>query len=60
MATVMEPFAETESRLRPAISSYDAGFEHSLEHHLEVRRMVEEAHEEEQLAPMQLRGIRAA
>jgi hypothetical protein len=31
---------------RPLITSYDSGHEHSFEHYLEVRRIVEEAHEE--------------
>jgi len=58
MATALESYVETESRFRPALTSYDTGYEHSLEHHLEVRRMVEEA-AEEQPAPMKLRGILA-
>jgi hypothetical protein len=58
MATVLESLVETESRVRPALTSYDTGFEHSLEHLMEVRRLVEEV-DEEQPAPMQLRGIRA-
>jgi hypothetical protein len=55
MATALESFVETESRLRPALTSYDTGFEHSLDHHVEVRRKVEEADRE--LAPLKLRGI---
>jgi hypothetical protein len=31
---------------RPHITSYDTGFEHSLEHWTEVRHLVEEAEEE--------------
>ncbi len=60
MATVLESLVETESRFRPALTSYDAGFEHSLEHLIEVRRMVEEADQEPQQARMQLRGVLAA
>ena len=60
MATALASPVETEARLRPALTSYDTGFEHSLEHFMEVRRMVEEADEEPQPAPMQLRGILAA
>ena len=26
---------------QPIVSSYDSGYEHSLEHHIEVRRMVD-------------------
>jgi len=58
MATAMALPVETEARLRPALTSYDTGFEHSLEHLMEVRRMVEEV-DQEQPAPMQLRGILA-
>ena len=31
---------------RPLIMSYDSGYEHSFEHYAELRRLVEEAHEE--------------
>ena len=32
--------------VRPLITSYDSGYEHSLEHHVYVRRLVVEADEE--------------
>lgn len=56
----LPPVSEPNSAFRPALTSYDTGFEHSLEHLIEVRRMVEEADQEPQPARMQLRGILAA
>ncbi|MFB3916513.1 MAG: hypothetical protein ACE14M_07280 [Terriglobales bacterium] len=35
----------SRTALRPAVTSYDSGYEHSLEHMLEVQRMVAEADE---------------
>jgi len=32
---------------RPTVTSFDSGYEHSLEHLLEVRGLVEEADEEQ-------------
>lgn len=32
--------------VRPSITSYDSGYEHSFEHYAYVRKLVEEAHEE--------------
>ena len=40
--TIREP--KTESR--PVLTSYDSGYEHSVEHLIELRRMVEEAAKE--------------
>lgn len=34
------------SGLRPVITSYDSGYEHSLEHMIEVQRLVAEAAQE--------------
>ncbi len=32
-----------DSKQRPRITSYDSGYEHSLDHFIEVRRLVAEA-----------------
>lgn len=37
--------------LRPTVTSFDSGYEHSLEHLMEVRRLLEEADEEKVTAP---------
>lgn len=39
-------FLETLIAKRPRITSYDSGFEHSLEHLIGVRQLVEEADRE--------------
>ena len=31
---------------KPRVTSYDSGYEHSIEHWIEVRRMVEDSEEE--------------
>ena len=31
---------------KPMITSYDSGYEHSFEHYVDVRGLVDEAHEE--------------
>ncbi len=36
---------------RPAVTSYDSGYEHSLEHLVEVRRLVDEAEQESPVIP---------
>ncbi|HTZ97710.1 MAG TPA: hypothetical protein VMB18_15015 [Terriglobales bacterium] len=42
--TVISPAVrEPETKARPLLASYDNGHEHSVEHLLELRRMVEEA-----------------
>jgi hypothetical protein len=35
-----------ESGVRPVLTSYDSGYEHSLEHWVELQRLVEEADRE--------------
>ena len=36
---------------RPTVTSFDSGYEHSLDHLIEVRRLVEEADNEEITVP---------
>lgn len=36
---------------RPHVTTYDAGFEHSVEHWMEVRHLVEEAENESTSSP---------
>jgi len=58
----LPPQEKTNTTSRPLVRSYDTGFEHSVEHLLTVRCMVEEADAEPIKARPQttLRGIAAA
>ena len=50
------PQVETQTTVRYAVTSYDSGFEHSVEHLIEIRQMVEETNERPE--PVRaLRGI---
>jgi hypothetical protein len=44
--TVISPVREPKPESRPVLASYDDGHEHSVEHLIELRRMVEEAAKE--------------
>jgi hypothetical protein len=44
--TVISPVLETKPASRPVLTSYDTGYEHSVEHLIELRRTVEEAAKE--------------
>jgi hypothetical protein len=44
--TAISPVLETKPATRPVLASYDTGYEHSVEHLVELRRMVEEAAKE--------------
>ena len=45
--TVISPAVrEPKTESRPVLASYDTGYEHSVEHLIELRRMVEEAAKE--------------
>ena len=44
--TVISPVREPKNESRPILASYDTGHEHSVEHLIELRRMVEEAAKE--------------
>lgn len=48
----LPPEEKTNATSRPVVRSYDTGFEHSVEHLLSVRRMVEEA----DAGPVEARG----
>ncbi|HZQ25636.1 MAG TPA: hypothetical protein VFA89_22795 [Terriglobales bacterium] len=43
---VLIPINEPTLPSRPVLTSYDTGFEHSVEHLLELRRLVEDAADE--------------
>jgi hypothetical protein len=43
MVIVNESSTGTKIIVRPPVTSYDSGYEHSLEHWFEVRRLVDEA-----------------
>lgn len=47
--TVISPVREPKTESRPILASYDTGYEHSVEHLIELRRMVEEAARERPL-----------
>jgi len=44
--TVISPVQEPKTESRPVFASYDTGYEHSVEHLIELRRRVEEAAKE--------------
>jgi len=44
--TVIAPVREPKSESRPILASYDTGYEHSVEHLIELRQRVEEAAKE--------------
>jgi len=58
----LPPQEKTNTTSRPVLRSYDTGFEHSVEHFLSIRYMVEEADAEvlETQPETSLRGIAAA
>jgi hypothetical protein len=43
MVLVNESPTATKITVRPPVTSYDSGYEHSLEHWFEVRHLVDEA-----------------
>jgi hypothetical protein len=48
-ATILEPkVIATEQR--QALTTYDSGYEHSIEHMLDLRRAIDEADQQEDLA----------
>jgi len=47
--TVISPVREPKTESRPILASYDDGHEHSVEHLIELRRIVEEAAKERPL-----------
>jgi len=47
--TVISPVREPKTESRPILVSYDTGYEHSVEHLIELRQMVEEAARERPL-----------
>jgi hypothetical protein len=57
---VLIPIIETTSSPRALLTSYDTGLEHSVEHLIEVRRLVEEAAEEPGEAPAWLQAFGVA
>ncbi len=48
MAYRLEALKEQVSQRQPRIISYDSGYEHSIEHLVELRMMVETAESEEE------------
>ncbi len=45
-----QSYREPNSQPRPRIDSYDSGFEHSIEHLIELRMMVESSDEEKDVS----------
>jgi hypothetical protein len=50
MVSELAPQAATPNRGRPRVTSYDSGYEHSLEHWLAVQQLVEAAEAEPESA----------
>ena len=56
--TVISPVREPKTESRPILASYDTGYEHSVEHLLELQRRVEEAAKERPIGKKRLMAAR--
>jgi hypothetical protein len=57
--TVISPVREPKTDSRPVLASYDDGHEHSVEHLIELRRMVEASAKERPIGKKRLLTAKA-
>lgn len=57
--TVISPVREPKTESRPVLASYDTGYEHSVEHLIELRQRVEEAAKERPIGKKRLVAAKA-